>query len=113
VSEDQSVVKETYGSDVGSIKTYLIGFIVCVILTIASFVVFGQKLLTGESLMVAIITLAVIQLFVQLKCFLHLSFKSKARWNVVTLIFTGTILLFLVLGSLWIMYSLNYNMTAH
>jgi len=59
-----------------------------------------------------IFVLAVIQLFVQMVFFLHLLSKSSDRnYNLAVLTSTVSIILIVVIGSLWIMRHLNYNMT--
>jgi cytochrome o ubiquinol oxidase operon protein cyoD len=107
-------MSNTSGPYHGSFKTYLIGFVICVALSAAAFLVLGKRLFTSDTAMlVTIISLAVVQLLVQLKCFLHLSFRSEARWNVATLAFSAIIIFILVAGSLWIMFSLNTQMMPH
>jgi cytochrome o ubiquinol oxidase operon protein cyoD len=58
-----------------------------------------------------IVTLALIQLFIQLVFFLHLDRGSKPRWNLGILAFAILVVVIIVFGSLWIMANLNYNMT--
>ena len=93
--------------------TYIIGFITCLALTLLAFTLVGQSIVMGETAFATIIVLAVIQFLVQVKCFLHVSLKPTARWKLVTLIFTVIVLLILVCGSLWIMWSLNQKMMIH
>jgi cytochrome o ubiquinol oxidase operon protein cyoD len=63
-------------------------------------------------LTVAILTLAVLQFIVQLFYFLHLGSETGPRWNLVVFLSTLGIVLILVVGSIWIMNHLNYNMMA-
>lgn len=99
-----------FGSDHGSVKSYIIGFIISIVLTVIPFTLVMKRMLTDKAMFVAIAVLALAQLFVQLVFFLHLSTNSKARWNLSVFIFTLVVVLILVIGSLWIMYSLNYYM---
>ncbi len=97
-----------------TIKSYLIGFVLSIVLTSAAFFVVlrpGFFRLGSAGVVAAIITLALVQFFVQLTFFLHLGQESKPRWNLVVLLSTISIVLILVVGSLWIMNHLNYNMT--
>ncbi|MBI5798725.1 MAG: cytochrome C oxidase subunit IV family protein, partial [Candidatus Yonathbacteria bacterium] len=55
---------------------------------------------------------ALAQLLIQVVFFLHLHKKSKPHWNLIVFIFTFFIVAVLVVGSLWVMYNLNYNMTG-
>jgi cytochrome o ubiquinol oxidase operon protein cyoD len=100
----------------GSIKSYTIGFAASLLLTLISYqltvihMTSGHSALPHEVLIPAILSLAVLQLFVQLIFFLHLGIEKKPRWNLIFFISTVSIILMVVLGSLWIMYHLNTNM---
>lgn len=48
-------------------------------------------------------------MFIQLFFFLHLGQESKPYWNSQLFLFMLTILVILVIGSLWIMHNLSYN----
>ena len=93
-----------------TISSYVIGFALSVVLTLTAYVLVVQHLLTGKALMAAIVGLAIVQLIVQLFFFLHLHRESKPRWNLVVFMFMLLILLIVVIGSLWIMHNLDYNM---
>jgi cytochrome o ubiquinol oxidase operon protein cyoD len=43
--------------------------------------------------------------------FLHLGQGKDTKWNLVIMLSTLTIVLIVVIGSIWIMNHLNYNMT--
>ncbi len=95
----------------GSVKSYLIGFGTSLVLTAASYLlVVGGWEISIEILIALVMCLAVMQLFVQLIFFLHLGFERGPKWNLAFFISTVGIILLIVLGSLWIMYHLNYNM---
>lgn len=100
----------------GSIKSYIIGFFLSVILTLMAYFPVSLKVNSGESvfpveiLLAWILSLAVMQLFVQLIFFLHLGNKKSPKWNLVFFIGTIGIVIMIVIGSIWIMYNLNYNM---
>ena len=101
------------GSDHGTLTTYIVGFVLSVLLTLAAFAVVGYGILSGTVAIIVIVALALLQLFVQLRFFLHMSANSKARWNLMTFIFTAIIVLILVFGSIWIMVNINYHMMSH
>ena len=89
-------------------KSYIIGFALSLALTlVAYFAVVNQVPVT----LWVVTGLALIQLVVQLIFFLHLGQGEDGHWNLVTLISTISIVFILVIGSLWIMHHLNYNMT--
>ena len=97
----------------GSLKSYIIGFILSILLTIIPYLIVVHHLLLGDALAIAIVVLGVVQLLVQLIFFLHLSAAPEQRWNLMTFAFTLLILAILVVGTLWIMWNMNYNMMEH
>ncbi|MXP51372.1 cytochrome o ubiquinol oxidase subunit IV [Pantoea sp. SoEX] len=94
----------------GSVKSYVIGFILSIILTSIPFwIVIFQS--TSRCMMLSVIvSCAIIQVLVHLFCFLHLDSKSEDGWNMISLIFSAIIILIIVAGSIWIMSNLNHNM---
>lgn len=62
---------------------------------------------THQELFALILALAVLQLVVQLVCFLHVGRGEAARLNLVVLALAGVLVFIVVGGSLWIMTSLN------
>ena len=59
---------------------------------------------------VVIAVTAVLQILVQLVMFMHMNTKADEGWNVMSFVFTLTILVLVVGGSLWIMQHLHLNM---
>ncbi len=98
------------GATYGTHKSYTTGFIISVVLTLISFWLVGFGVLPKAQLYVVVGILALVQLFVQLVFFLHLSTHSKASWNLLSFLFTLLMVLIFVLGTLWIMYHLYENM---
>jgi cytochrome o ubiquinol oxidase operon protein cyoD len=89
---------------------YIIGFTLSLLLTIGAFTLIMNHTLSGDNAIVAIVSLAVVQLFVQLFFFLHLGREKSPYMNLsVLLLATGTIGI-IIGGSLWIMRNLDYNM---
>jgi cytochrome o ubiquinol oxidase operon protein cyoD len=93
-----------------SMTPYIIGFILAVTLTLVAYATVVNHWLSGGLLIGVIMGLAVVQLVVQLVFFLHLGRAKGSRWNLAAFFFMLLVLLIIVGGSLWIMYSLNYNM---
>lgn len=104
---------DSSGASHGSVKSYLIGFVLSVILTAIPFWMVMTGAAAPATLAVAISLFAVVQIVVHLVYFLHMNTKSEGGWNFVALIFTGLIIAIVVVGSLWIMYNLNINMMVH
>lgn len=91
-------------------RTYITGFILSILLTLLAFVLVHKHLFSTEALYVVIVFLALVQFFVQLRCFLQLNTSSEGRWDLISFVFTLVVIFIVVGGSLWIMYNLNYNM---
>lgn len=95
--------------------SYIIGFAASLLLTLLAYGLVWQHVrshhswLSDNLLIFIVITLAQIQLFVQLRYFLQLNSSSKQRWNFTVSAFAATVVLILVFGSLWIMNNLNYH----
>ena len=108
-----TIKPEIRDAGLGSLGSYLTGFVFSIILTLIAYYVVTAKLYSSNLQVVSIIiSLAILQLFVQLIFFLHLGRESKPRWNVTVFVFAATVVLIVVFGSIWIMNNLNYNM-AH
>ena len=98
------------GASHGNFKQYAVGFILSVILTV---IPFGMVMAGGfsRSLLVTVIAItAVAQVLVQLVYFLHMNSSSEQRWNVIAFIYTILCIAILLVGSVWIMNYLHYNM---
>jgi cytochrome o ubiquinol oxidase operon protein cyoD len=104
-------MSDTHGAARGTLKSYVVGYLLSIGLTLVAYLIAAGNLLAAKGIAVTVMLLALIQLFVQLVFFLHLSTKSQSRWNLVLLSFALIVVIILVGGSLWIMYNLNYNMT--
>lgn len=98
------------GASHGSYKSYLIGFIFSIILTVIPFAMVMQGSASESTLIAVLIVCAVVQILIHLVYFLHLSMSSGQQWNLIAFVFTMLIIAILVVGSLWIMWYLNYNL---
>jgi len=96
----------------GHLKLYVSGFVMSIVLTIIPFGIVMTHTLSGWQLIAALFASAILQLFVQLIFFLHLNRESKPRWNLLVGVFAAIVILIVVIGSLWIMNNLDYNMNA-
>ncbi|WP_334598392.1 cytochrome o ubiquinol oxidase subunit IV [Pseudomonas alvandae] len=97
----------------GSVKSYLTGFVLSVILTVIPFALVMYPTLPKPVTAGVGAIFAVIQVVVHLIYFLHLNFSPHQRWNVTALVFSTVVIALLVGLSLWIMYSVHHNMLAH
>ncbi|WP_387464497.1 cytochrome o ubiquinol oxidase subunit IV [Photorhabdus sp. RM323S] len=98
------------GASHGSLKSYIIGFFLSVILTVIPFWIVMDGSASHTTILTTVVGLAVVQILVHFIYFLHMNTSSEERWNLVALLFTILIIGIVVVGSLWIMYNLNINM---
>jgi cytochrome o ubiquinol oxidase operon protein cyoD len=96
----------------GTTKSYVIGFVLSLVFTAIPYYLVVNKIITGNSLLATILGFAVLQMAVQIFFFLHLGRGPKPLYNVAFFVSTVGIILMVVLGSIFIMDHLNYNMMA-
>ena len=101
---------DSTGVSRGSLKSYLIGFVLALILTAIPFALVMSGTLSSAAALAGIFSAGMVQILVHLHYFLHLDTSSAARWNVLALMFTLLIMTLFVGGTLWIMHSLYYRM---
>ena len=108
---ERAVVSTKHIQEEGSLGLYISGFVLSVGLTLAAYLLVTRRALGYQTLIAVIIGLALIQFLGQMYFFLHLGRETKPRWKLLVLGFMVSVVLILVLGSLWIMHNLNYRMT--
>jgi cytochrome o ubiquinol oxidase operon protein cyoD len=101
---------DSAGASGGSIKAYATGFVLAIVLTAIPFGLVIYDTLPRPAVITVIIAAAVMQVLVHLHYFLHVNSSSKARWNVLALLFTALIMTLIVGGSIWIMLHLDYRL---
>jgi cytochrome o ubiquinol oxidase subunit IV len=89
----------------GSVKSYLAGFVLSVILTAIPFWMVMSGALPRADAAIGIVVFAIVQILVHLKFFLHLDFTKEGRINTLSFIFTALIIVMLVGLSIWIISS--------
>jgi cytochrome o ubiquinol oxidase subunit IV len=92
-----------------SLKNYLIGFVLAVVLTVIPFGLAAAGWLPRGGTFAVIAVAAVVQVLVHLRYFLNLSFAKPSRDNVGAMAFTAVLIFLMVGGTLWIMYNLSYR----
>ncbi len=98
------------GASHGSVKSYLIGFVWAVLLTVIPFaLVMTGFFPAGVTAAVAAI-LAVAQIVVHLIYFLHMDRSAAQRWNIMVFVFTVLVIGIVIVGTLWVMHNMNANM---
>ncbi|MES2199783.1 MAG: cytochrome C oxidase subunit IV family protein [Chlamydiota bacterium] len=91
-------------------RFYVIGFILCLLLTFTSYLIVSNHLLPRLPLLFILAGLALLQAFVQLFFFLHVGRESNPKWHTWAFFSMVSVLVILTVGSIWIMYNLNYRM---
>lgn len=81
-----------------------------VVLTVAAFLVAGSHIVYGPAIPVALVVLAIAQMGVHLVFFLHVTTGPDNTNNVLALAFGVFVVFLIVVGSIWIMNSMSYNM---
>ncbi len=100
-----------FGTGKKKLGIYTFGLISCIILTLIAFGVVMANQFSKTTVFTIIYSAAIIQLLVQVLCFLRLNTETEqGKMNVMSIIFTGVILVTIISGSLWIMWNVNYNM---
>lgn len=102
----QEVKKEWHGS----LRSYVVGLIISLILTSTSFILVATNAFPEKTLIYSIVGLGLSQAIFQLIFFLHLGKEPKPRWETYIFYFMVLILLIIVIGSLWVMNDLNERM---
>lgn len=97
-------------SEHGTMNSYIVGFVLSLIFTAIPYYLVVSHAISGNILLATILLFAVLQMFVQVIFFLHLGRERGPRWQLVFFAGTVGIILMVVVGSLWIMSHLHYNM---
>ncbi|MFW0086516.1 MAG: cytochrome o ubiquinol oxidase subunit IV [Coxiella-like endosymbiont] len=106
------LTENMYGTGKKKLSVYLLGVVLCVILTSISFLAVLYSNLSVSMILAIIFISAILQFIVQVVCFLRLNTKNEqSRMNLMSFIFMLVILFILISASLWIMWSLRYCMT--
>jgi cytochrome o ubiquinol oxidase subunit IV len=113
MSADTHVIHADHaaGHGHGTLRSYLVGFGLSVVLTAIPFwLVMSGALDSRQATALTIMVFAAAQIVVHMIFFLHMSARSENGWTMMALIFTLVIVVITLSGSLWVMYHLNVNM---
>jgi cytochrome o ubiquinol oxidase subunit IV len=122
-------VEPEYGTGKKTLKIYIIGLLLCVVLTLIPFAAVyvhvtpganhlwfakflpGHQHWTNTFIYVLITISALLQFFVQVLCFLRLSREThQGRVNIMAFVFTIMVVFILIGGTMWIMFTLKDRM---
>lgn len=91
-------------------RFYGLGLILSIVLTVASFASVMTGLLPRGWILPALIVLALAQIVVHLRIFLHINLNRQRREDLQLLLFTILLLGIMAFGTLWIMADLSSRM---
>jgi cytochrome o ubiquinol oxidase subunit IV len=95
----------------GTLKEYLTGFILSVILTaIPFYLLMGDVSWSKTTIAFVVMAFAAVQMVVHMIYFLHMTPKSEDGWTLTSLVFTLILVVITLAGSLWVMYHMDNNM---
>jgi cytochrome o ubiquinol oxidase operon protein cyoD len=102
---------EDEGGYHATVKGYVIGFLLSVVLTAIPFwLVMAKVLPTPGATAMVILGFAAVQIVVHMVYFLHMNSRVEGGWSMLALIFTVALVVIMLAGSIWVMYHLNTNM---
>ena len=109
-SADHAVVPEGHIPH-GTYRSYMIGFVLSVILTGIPFILVMSGGLESRAWTAIIVLLfAVVQIVVHMIYFLHMDFRLEGGWSMTSLVFTLTVLIICIAGTVWVMHNMDSNM---
>ena len=91
-------------------RIYIAGFALALTLTLVPFALVHWALLEGRALALAIAALALAQIVVHLRFFLHIDLSKQKREDLQLILFTVLLLAIMALGTLWILGNLATRM---
>ncbi|MBW4025175.1 MAG: cytochrome-c oxidase [Proteobacteria bacterium] len=90
--------------------TYALGYGLAIVLTGISFAFVFYRLLVPQAVFGVVLFLAVIQIVVHMRCFLHISLKQSARSDLQLILFSTLIIILMVGGTLIVVLDQNARM---
>ena len=92
------------------LRSYLIGFMFSVVLSAAAFGVMLCGFFGRETTMVVLGCLAMLQLFVQMRYFLHIDGRRENKEDLYLILFSVLVLLMMGVGTVWVLGDLAGRM---
>ena len=94
----------------GSLRGYMVGFILSVLLTAIPFALVMTGRLDATTTAIVVLGMALVQVVVHMIFFLHMTTRAEGGWSFLALIFTAVVVVITLSGSIWVMYHMNANM---
>ncbi|WP_244817857.1 cytochrome o ubiquinol oxidase subunit IV [Caballeronia sp. Lep1P3] len=91
---------------------YLVGFVLAVALTVASFWLVATGKVSGEQGIAVLAVLAAVQVIVHVVFFLHVNASKGQRWHALSFAYTILMSLVIIVGTVWVMHNVHMLMMA-
>ena len=104
------VVDEPHESAVPELVTYAVGYGLALFLTGAAFAVVFWRLATPATALGIVFGLALVQMLVHFRCFLHVDLAKASRDDLQLILFSTMIVLLMVGGTLVVLFNLRMRM---
>ncbi len=86
---------------------YMVGFVLAIILTVASFAIVAFGVKPAYLAIIGLVLAATVQILVHLHYFLHLDRSKEMEWNLISIVFTVLIVFIFIAGTVWVIVTLN------
>ncbi len=94
-----------------ALRRYMLGGVGALGWTLVAYGLVASRVVYDFSLLATyVLVAALLQLVVQLVCFVHLPSEATPKWRQMSFFFTVLMVVVIIIGSIWIMLNLNYNM---
>ncbi len=90
--------------------TYVVGYGLALLLTLAAFGLVYFGVLGGRPAFYAVLGLGLVQMLVHFRCFLHVNLQRSARADLVLLLFSSIIVALMAGGTLVVLFNLRQRM---
>ncbi len=92
------------------LRSYLVGLGLALVLSIIPFAVVGWGGLSTATALWAIAILALAQIFVHFRFFLHIDLSTQKREDLQLILFSVLLVVLMAGGTIWILYNLRMRM---
>ncbi len=90
--------------------TYVVGYGLALLLTLAAFGLVWMQLLFGRAAFYVVLGLGLVQMLVHFRCFLHVDLKRNSRADLQLLLFSALIIALMAGGTLVVLFNLHHRM---
>lgn len=112
MTENQAVISQEKHYQHGNVVSYIVGFVLSVILTVIAFYIVISHSLSLMATGIALGILATLQIIVQSSLFLHVSLMPSKRVDLISFLFSVFVALVIVFGTLFVMHNVGHFMMS-